>query len=223
MVKAASVDVLSTREVGGGLVSVYVQGDVGAVKAAVDAGATAAKQVGEVLSVHIISRPNDETLELLGQLQAQEKRRRGRAMTDAQFQLRTYAFIDSMQPQYAAFLGSELDGDVALAGMAELWIELAPGSEVYNLLDAALKSTDARPGLQMVEREFGVLELHSTSVESVRDAGARILEACGLSVEQRLAPQVVSAKMITRSIPTRRSRSTRSERETCSCPADRCS
>lgn len=101
-----------------------------------------------------------------------------------------------MQPQYAAFLGSELDGDVALAGMAELWIELAPGSEVYNLLDAALKSTEARPGLQMVEREFGILELHSTSVESVRDAGASILQACELGEGERIAPQVVSAKVI---------------------------
>jgi ethanolamine utilization microcompartment shell protein EutL len=112
------------------------------------------------------------------------------------FNLRTYAFIDSMQPQYAAFLGSELDGDVPLAGMAELWIELAPGSEVYNLLDAALKSTDARPGLQMVEREFGLLELHSTSVESVRDAGQSILQACELGEGERIKPQVVSAKII---------------------------
>jgi len=112
------------------------------------------------------------------------------------FNLRTYAFVDSMQPQYAAFLGSELDGDVALAGMAELWIELAPGSEVYNLLDAALKSTDARPGLQMVEREFGLLELHSPSVESVRDAGRSILQACELGEGERIMPQVVSAKII---------------------------
>jgi ethanolamine utilization microcompartment shell protein EutL len=117
-------------------------------------------------------------------------------MADSGFQLRTYAFIDSMQPQYAAFLGSELDGDVALAGMAELWIELAPGSEVYNLLDAALKSTTVRPGLQMVEREFGLLELHSESVDAVKDAGRSILQACRLSEEGRLKPQLVSAKII---------------------------
>ncbi|PKL09350.1 MAG: hypothetical protein CVV51_04215 [Spirochaetae bacterium HGW-Spirochaetae-7] len=119
-------------------------------------------------------------------------------MPDAGFQLRAYAFIDSMQPQYAAFLGSELDGDVPLAGMAELWLELAPGSEVYNLLDIALKSTLARPGLQMVEREFGVLELHSESVDSVKDAGQAILAACGLSVADRLKPSLVSSKIITK-------------------------
>jgi len=106
-----------------------------------------------------------------------------------------------MQPQYAAFLGSELDGDVPLAGMAELWLELAPGSEVYNLLDAALKSTAAKPGLQMVEREYGVLELHSESVDSVKDAGQSILAACGLSVTDRLPSLVVSSKIISKVNP----------------------
>lgn len=117
-------------------------------------------------------------------------------MAEPHVQLRTYAFIDRMQPQYAAFLGSELDGDVPLAGMAELWLELAPGSEVYNLLDSALKGTDAKPGLQMVEREFGLIELHSPAIDQVRDAGARILESAGLVLEQRLMPQVVSAKTV---------------------------
>jgi ethanolamine utilization protein EutM len=67
MVKAATMDVLAMREVGGGLVSVYVQGDVGAVKAAVDAGAAAAKKIGELVSVHIITRPSEETLRFIGQ------------------------------------------------------------------------------------------------------------------------------------------------------------
>ncbi len=101
-----------------------------------------------------------------------------------------------MQPQYAAFLGSELDGDVVLSGMAELWLELAPGSEVYNLLDAALKATAVRPGLQMVEREFGLLELHSESVDTVKDAGYSILKACGLNEDDRMKPTVVSSRII---------------------------
>ena len=122
-------------------------------------------------------------------------------MAASGFQLRTYAFIDSMQPQYAAFLGSELDGDVPLATMSELWLELAPGSEVYNLLDTALKSTSARPGLQMVEREFGILEIHSESVDATRDAGQSILEACGLTVSDRLTPEIVSSKIISKVNP----------------------
>ena len=68
MSKSAEVTVLGMKEIGGGLVSVYVQGEVGAVKAAVDAGANSAKQIGEVLSVHIISRPTDDTVKILNEL-----------------------------------------------------------------------------------------------------------------------------------------------------------
>ncbi len=65
MVKSANVEVLGMKEIGGGLVSVYVQGEVGAVKAAIDAGATAVNKIGELVCVHIISRPSDETLALV--------------------------------------------------------------------------------------------------------------------------------------------------------------
>lgn len=67
MVKSASVEVLGTKEVGGGLVSVFVQGDVGAVKAAVDAAAASVKKLGELVSVHIIPKPSDETVALIPQ------------------------------------------------------------------------------------------------------------------------------------------------------------
>ena len=60
MVKAANVTLMGHTQVGGGLVTVMVRGDVGAVKAAVDAGAAAAKNVGELISVHVIPRPHAE-------------------------------------------------------------------------------------------------------------------------------------------------------------------
>ena len=60
MVKAAKVELIGKELVGGGLVTVMVRGDVGAVKAAVDAGAAAAARVGEVLSVHVIPRPHED-------------------------------------------------------------------------------------------------------------------------------------------------------------------
>ena len=60
MVKAANVNLVGRTQVGSGLVSVMVRGDVGAVKAATDAGAAAAARVGEVVSVHVIPRPHDE-------------------------------------------------------------------------------------------------------------------------------------------------------------------
>jgi len=60
MVKAANVTLMGQERIGGGLVTVIVKGDVGAVKAAVDAGAAAAKRVGELLSVHVIPRPHPD-------------------------------------------------------------------------------------------------------------------------------------------------------------------
>ena len=67
MVKAANVSLLGKEQIGGGLVTVIVEGDVGAVKAAIDAGASAAKRVGELLSVHVIPRPHEETEKILPQ------------------------------------------------------------------------------------------------------------------------------------------------------------
>ena len=61
MVKAANVTLVGREKIGSGLVTVMVRGDVGAVKAAVDAGATAARVVGEVVSVHVIPRPHSDT------------------------------------------------------------------------------------------------------------------------------------------------------------------
>lgn len=68
MVKSANVQLLGHREIGGGLVTVMVRGDVGAVKAATDAGAVAAGKIGEVVSVHVIPRPHDETESVLANL-----------------------------------------------------------------------------------------------------------------------------------------------------------
>lgn len=68
MVKAANVTLIGKEHVGGGLVTVMVRGDVGAVKASVDAGAAAAERVGELISVHVIPRPHEEVEGILPQL-----------------------------------------------------------------------------------------------------------------------------------------------------------
>jgi microcompartment protein CcmL/EutN len=65
MVKSANIEVLGVKEIGAGLVTVFVAGDVGAVKAAIDAGAASVKKVGEIVSVHLIARPSDETLRVI--------------------------------------------------------------------------------------------------------------------------------------------------------------
>ena len=110
--------------------------------------------------------------------------------------LRTFAIIDNMQPQYAAITGTVVKGDVCLAGMAQLYIELEPGSGVYKLMDAALKNTNAKPGFQIVEREYGEIELHSFSVDDIKQAGEAILDACEQSINDRMKPKIVSEQII---------------------------
>ena len=68
MVKAANVTLIGKEQIGGGYVTVMVRGDVGAVKAAVDSGAVAAKEVGELVSVHVIPRPHVDIEKILPQL-----------------------------------------------------------------------------------------------------------------------------------------------------------
>ncbi|CAM2801411.1 ethanolamine utilization microcompartment protein EutM [Hathewaya histolytica] len=73
MVKAANVYLIGKEQVGGGLVTVMVRGDVGAVKAATDAGAAAAQRVGELISVHVIPRPHSEVEVILPAAKETEK------------------------------------------------------------------------------------------------------------------------------------------------------
>ena len=98
--------------------------------------------------------------------------------------LRAYVFLDSLQPQYAAFLGTVAQGFLPLAGDASLYVEISPGIEINRLTDIALKATHVRPGMQIVERHFGMLEIHSESQADTRAAGAAILADLGLDRER---------------------------------------
>ena len=116
-------------------------------------------------------------------------------------ELRTYVMIDSMQPQYAALTGKMFTGSVAVEGMAQVFIEVAPACDIYELMDVALKAAEVRPGGLSVERVYGALEIHSTHQESVRVAGAAALRLVGLTENDRQKPQVVSSKVVTRIDP----------------------
>ncbi len=113
------------------------------------------------------------------------------------FQLRTYAFVDRMQPQAAAHVASTCQGDVPVAGMSELFIEVAPGNEIFRCADIALKSADVRPALQVVEREFGLLEIHSRTQAEVMAAGEAVLEYLQLTENDRLRPKIASSAFVT--------------------------
>jgi hypothetical protein len=110
--------------------------------------------------------------------------------------LRTYAFLDSLQPQHAAYLGTVARGFLPLPGDASLWIEISPGIEINRITDIALKSTRVRPGMQVVERLFGLLEVHHEIQAEVRAAGEAILEALGVAERDRIKPTVVSSQII---------------------------
>lgn len=111
--------------------------------------------------------------------------------------LRAYAFIDRMQPQCAAHVAATSPGDVPIAGMAELFIEMAPGNEVFRAADVALKAAGVRPALQIVEREFGLLEIHSEQQAEVLASGQAILDELGLTEGDRIKPVVGSTQFIT--------------------------
>ena len=117
------------------------------------------------------------------------------------FQLRCFCLIDRMQPQYAAFVGTVTQGDLPTEGMAALYIEMAPGNEVFRMLDIAVKATEARPGAQIVEREFGMFEVHSLNQAAVIEAGDVVLSRLGLKVEDRIKPKIASEQIITRIDP----------------------
>jgi ethanolamine utilization microcompartment shell protein EutL len=119
----------------------------------------------------------------------------------AEFQLRTWAFIDRMQRQAAAHVAATCQGDVPIAGMSELFIEVAPGNEIFRVADIALKAADVRPALQIVEREFGLLEIHSAQQAEVLAAGDAILGHLGMTAHDRVKPKIASAQFITNVSP----------------------
>lgn len=116
----------------------------------------------------------------------------------ASIDLRGYSFLDSLQPQYAAFLGTVAQGFLPLAGDASLYVEISPGIEINRMTDVALKATTVKPGMQIVERYFGLLEVHSPSQAEVRAAGAAILAEVGASEPDRIKPRIASSQIIRR-------------------------
>jgi hypothetical protein len=112
--------------------------------------------------------------------------------------LRTYAFLDSLQPQYAAFIGTTAQGFLPLAYEASLFVEISPGIEINRLTDVALKATTVKPGMQIVERVFGLLEIHSPDQAETRAAGEAILREIDHVVTDRRKPKILSSQIIRR-------------------------
>ena len=110
--------------------------------------------------------------------------------------LRTYVFLDNLQDQLAGFIGTTARGFLPVGGVAALFIETAPGLVVNRLTDVALKATAATPGIMVVERSFGLLEVHHRDQGQVRRAGQAVLEHLGVAETDRLKPRVISEETI---------------------------
>lgn len=111
-------------------------------------------------------------------------------------ELRSFVYLDNLQPQHAAYIGTVALGFLPLPGDTSLWIEISPGIEINRITDIALKSTRVRPGVQFVERLYGLLEIHSSSQGDTRTAGKAILDYLELRESDRLKPRVVSSQII---------------------------
>ncbi|HXA19869.1 MAG TPA: hypothetical protein VN380_22995 [Thermoanaerobaculia bacterium] len=111
-------------------------------------------------------------------------------------ELRCYVFIDSLQPQFASFLGTVAQGFLPVPGQAALFVEIAPGMDIMRVTDVALKSTDVRPGMMIIERVYGMLELHADSQADVRQAGQAILDSLNLKETDRIKPEITSSQVI---------------------------
>jgi hypothetical protein len=115
----------------------------------------------------------------------------------AGIQLRTFTVIDVLQPQTASFIATVARGFLPLEGQAALLVEVAPGMSINVVTDTVLKQTTVIPGMQIVERAFGMLEVHSSDQGQVRAAADAILHHYELPVEARLKPRIMSAQVIT--------------------------
>jgi hypothetical protein len=111
-------------------------------------------------------------------------------------ELRTYVFLDSLQLQMASFLATVSKGYFPVAEQACAIIEISPGIEINRLTDIALKATNVRPGIQIVERLFGLLEVHSPDQAETRQAGEAVLSNLGLEEKDRMKPVVMTSQLI---------------------------
>jgi len=110
--------------------------------------------------------------------------------------LRSFAYLDRLQPQVAAYIGANARGYIPIPGMAAMLVEVSPGVLINKVIDAAVKAANIRPGLMVVERHFGVLEFHSQAQADVKHAGIAALKAISMTPEDRMKPKILSSQVI---------------------------
>ena len=111
-------------------------------------------------------------------------------------ELRSFIFLNRLQPQTMCYLGSWIRGSLPRSGDAAQIIEIAPGLDIEALTDVAVKHAPVRAGILVVERHFGYLELHG-GMDEVVAAGAAVLESLGATAADASAPEVLASGIIT--------------------------
>jgi len=112
--------------------------------------------------------------------------------------IRSYIFIDQLQPKTMCYLGTFIRGFLPRTNMAALVVEVSPGLEIENITDVAVKNVDVRPGLLVVERQYGYLELHADQTSSVKAAGQAILDYLEASEADAMRPEILAARIVKR-------------------------
>jgi len=110
--------------------------------------------------------------------------------------LRTFVFMDALQPQLASYLATSSQGFLPVPGDACLWVEVAPGMAVHRLSDMALKATNVHLGEQVVERSFGSMEIHYRNQSEVIEAGKIILQQLNTTMDTRMACKILWNEVI---------------------------
>jgi hypothetical protein len=112
--------------------------------------------------------------------------------------IRSYIFVDQLQPKTMCYLGTFARGFLPRRNMSALVIEVAPGLEIENLTDIAIKAVDVRPGILVVERQYGYLEFHAYSTASVRAAGEAVLQFLEATAADAMKPEILASQIVKR-------------------------
>jgi len=113
-------------------------------------------------------------------------------------ELRSFIFIDQLQPQTLCYISSWMRGSLPRRNMAAQIIEIAPGLDIEALTDVAIKESDVRAGILVVERQFGYLEIHSHSTAKVKSSAEAVIQSLGARPEDATRPTILASKIVTR-------------------------
>lgn len=113
-------------------------------------------------------------------------------------EIRSYIFIDQLQPKTMCYLGSWIRGYLPKTNMAAMVIEVVPGLHIEGITDTALKSVKVWPGILVVERQFGYLEFHSDSTADVVAGGEAVMETLNASQSDAMPPEILASSIIKR-------------------------